>query len=505
MTKVIINNWNKGIVNDPRITQRDYSMVLSNVDTFTKPNQLLPIPSKVSGNDKNTVADLQKFAVGKWIDEDYKLFALGTQSGNSKAKLLYKDMTDLDDDSWNQPSNGEQTGGGYTLFDLFVYYERTGSFYGARDHQYIWAYDSTSNTFTDSEEDLTSFGNIAQGLVHSKDDILYIPYDNKIAKNNNGSWTSEALTLPEEFYVTSICEYGNYLAIAGAPINKDGNSRVWLWDRDSTLTTLSESIDFGDGELLILEKVEGVLVGITKKGGSTIYVDDKIIFRYYIGGSFAKKYLELESDLFTYLLQDKQKVNNRLLFLMGGTFDGVYRVGLWAISRVADGIALVQEEKVINDTEILKGSNAILGFYKIGDCTFIAYTDISNDEQVSKTDVSGQQFSYYGATSVWETTINPSMPIADRSANKQLLGVRVHYSPLPTSAKEIKLYYRVNGGSWTEIFTDDIDNSTFTEKIKDANGSNFSTGREYEFKLEFKGDVEIAELTYSYKTIESQI
>ena len=70
----------------------------------------------------------------------------------------------------------------------------------------------------------------------------------------------------------------------------------------------------------------------------------------------------------------------------------------------------------------------------------------------------------------------------------------------------VKLYYRVDGGSWTEIFTDDSASGiTIKEKARDANQSNFTSGYEYEFKIESTGGGEVIELTYNYDVIETQI
>ncbi|GAH30408.1 unnamed protein product, partial [marine sediment metagenome] len=80
-------------------------------------------------------------------------------------------------------------------------------------------------------------------------------------------------------YITSICEFGNYLAIGAAPLSGLGGSVVYLWDRDSSLTTLSEIIDFGEGNLRVLEEIDGVLIGISSVGGTSDRFDDKAVFR----------------------------------------------------------------------------------------------------------------------------------------------------------------------------------------------------------------------------------
>ena len=174
----------------------------------------------------------------------------------------------------------------FSWFELFVFYKKTGLIYGGRGTSAtagsaIWAYDPTGAA-TFAESALTvSFTSLAQGLVHSKDDILYIPYDNKIAKNDNGSWTAVALTLPSHLKITSIAEYGNYLAIACAPLSGVGESIVYLWNRDETTTVLSQSIPWGEGNLTILEEIEGYLIGVSYVGTSSLNFEQKAVFKYY--------------------------------------------------------------------------------------------------------------------------------------------------------------------------------------------------------------------------------
>src|SRR3990167_10474474 len=263
-----IDRFDKVIINDPRIDDSRYSQLIKNFDAHTYPKKLVPYRSSESGDTAASTSKKQNFCVALRTGTTYSLYALGVKSGADTAEVLYKNLTqasanDLIDGGWQATGAAAkyQSASGVTNFNLFVYYAKVGRIFGAKAGTTIWVYDPAGSA--DFLEDGTgnsrsiTYTNIAQGLVHSKDDNLYIPYDNKIAKNDNGSWTAVALTLPSHFKITSISEYGNYLAVACSPLSGVGESIVYLWNRDETTTILSQSIPWGEGNLTVLEEIEG--------------------------------------------------------------------------------------------------------------------------------------------------------------------------------------------------------------------------------------------------------
>src|SRR3990167_3661273 len=255
----ITDRFDGGIVNDPRDTSESVSTMLTNFDILTDSHRMIPYSSAVSGDSAASTSLKRNFAIALRTGTTYSLYALGGQAAQpGRAEILYKDLTigaanDLDDDAWAATSSYQSVSGA-TSFDLFVYYQRTGYIYGAKAGTTIWAYAPGGGTFDEDGSGVSAsitYTQIGQGLVHPKDDVLYIPYANStgafIASNNDGTWNATALTLPKHLNPTSISAYGNYIAIACAPISGVGNSVVYLWDRDSSLATLSESIDWGIG------------------------------------------------------------------------------------------------------------------------------------------------------------------------------------------------------------------------------------------------------------------
>lgn len=482
--KTSVNRFDGGIVNDPRDPQESTARIFSNFDVISSPRRMIPYRSSETGDTNASTQTIRNFCIAQLnASFDFALYGLGVTPGGGIAEIYYKNLTigsanDLDDGDWTETSQNA-SGSGNTSFNLFVYYPRTGTVYGARNGSHIFAYDPDGGTaFADTHRAL-NYTNIGQGIVHSKDDILYIPYSydatpiSAIARNNNTTWTNAALTLPVHYVPTSICEYGNFLAIGCAHRDGVSNSRVYLWDRNSSLSAVHESIDWGTGSLIILEEVDGELVGISQKGGTatsftgfpngTAPRNDRIIFRRLVGNK-AVKFLELMANHATTLNTTqlplyKQKVDNRLYFQMMIELNGSVRDGVWSIGRSAPDapLALVHEKTSNNNTALLT-SDTMRGFFMVGDFLFQSYAS-AGTHGTTKTD-DGATFSH---NSVYETKVfNGSQHGFDATYYKDLIEVTVMTEYL-LPAGQITLAYQTNQNigtsTWTTIFTNSTDNS----------------------------------------------
>lgn len=483
MVRVYLNKFNHGIINDPRDPSEGAARHIQQFDPFTYPYKLVPIRSSESGAANPDTTKYTNFA-----NIAGTLYALGVVSGGSLVQIDSK--TDFTGTSWSSPTGGASASGARSE-DTFVYYPKVDKLFGIRAGRYIWSYGITSTTFVDTAADLTSVTNSAQGLVHSKDATLYIPYDNKIASNLNDFWTPAALTLPSNFVITSLCEYGNYLAI-GCRDKNGGKSRVFLWDRDSSVETLAESIDWGEGSLYVLETVNNVLMGISQTEASAF--NARFVFRYYPGTGDAQKIREVISEASAAantLRIAKQVKDHRLYFLMSVTQDGTTREGVWSFSKKPDGTFGVALEYLPNNNTAL--TNGVLkNFCFVGDYCFIAY--VSNSAWgLSKTNDQAS----YTATSLFNTAINPMMTREDRPKRKQVFFVGAHYDSFP-SGGSVTVRFRKDGASaWTDVFTESTANAVYTLD-KPFTSAEYRDG---EFQIESTGGVEIAGLTYEYKLL----
>lgn len=503
MGKIIetkINRWDGGMTSDSLNPAESVCSVVTGFDT-TLPRKLVPYRSSEDGDSAASTSQKQNFVIALRTGTTYRLYSLGVVSGTGKAEVLMKSLstgasTDLDDNGWDTPANN-QSSAGATSFVLFVYYKKTGLIYGAKAGTHIWAFDPSSvAAWADTHQALT-YTNIAQGLVHSKDDILYIPYDNKIAKNDNGSWTTAALTLPSHLYITSICEYGNYLAIGCTDLSGVGKSVVFLWDRDSSLATLSESTDFDEGVLKILEEIDGLLVGISLISGSATF-KDKIIFRY-LSGNKAVKFNEMIGTTGSLLLLNKQKINNRLHFMATITLNGTRRDGVFSMGRNSQSapMTIIHERTPNNDTAFVNG--VIKGFFYVGDFLFQSYVNESSNYALSKTDDQAT----YSATAIRETVIFNG---DNSSVTKKLKGVTVMTEYLPAAGQIVLKYRKDKDTSFTTIFTEATDNSISHSAINiESSGANLPEFKEIQFRIESTGGAVVTGLKFKYEILEKDI
>ena len=509
MKTLTVNQFNGGMVNDSRDPRENVTRVATNFDILTNQYRMTPYRRSESGDSGASTSKKENFVIALGTGTEYRLYGLGVVSGTGRAEILMKTLGtggsgDLSDATWLTPANNAAASGTVN-FDLFVYYRYTtvanSRIFGASTNR-IWSYDPTSTAAFDDAGRAINYTNIAQGLVHSKDDILYIPYDNKIAKNNQGVWTDAAITIPSHLYITSICETGNFLAIAAAPLSGNGASRVYLWDRDSSLTTLSENIYWGEGIIKVLEDIDGFLIGISFSGGNSTRFNDRIVFRYWQSGPSGIEFESLIGTTSSIMPIAKQKVNNRIYFMLSANLNGSVREGVWSIGRSSANSAfgIIHERTPNNSTALSSG--LLNNFFLVGDFMFISYVD-SSVYYLSKTDDQAS----YSATSIYESTINPKMTELDKMSKKQLVSVTAHYVKLP-SAGQVVMKYKVDGGSYTTIFTEigtDTVNPVFTETTIDASGTQFTSGREYEFRLESTGGAEITGFSYKYSTLSTLI
>lgn len=479
----VISRFDKGIINDPRVSDIRYCQFMKNFDAFTFPHKLIPFRSSESAHaapDGNG-AQFVNFTTAI-VNSTLRLYALGVvTAGGARASISYK--TDFTGTAWTSPAGNESSAGSRNE-DFFIYYKNY--IYGARAGTNLWRHGDITGTpsWTDSWQTLTHT-NMAQGLIHSQDDILYIPYDNKIATWDNTAFSATALTLPDNLVITSLAEYGNYLAIACRPLGQVGNSKVFLWNKTST--DVSEVIDWGEGNLQVLENLEGHLIGISL---SSLFVfNTKIIFRQYAGGT-TQIFAQLDSTT-PYVAGDlpleKQKVNNYLYFLLTITLNGVKEQGLWKVGRSkGESFSVVMDRTPNNDTALTSGT--LEGFAIVGEYILIAY--ISNsDYAISKTD----DTNLHAHTAVYETVI---LNGGDSSKTKKLIGITIINEALTANSDITVKYKKDEETSFTTILNYDGTSSSSANLNKlnrsavniESSGVNLPTYKEITFRVEITAE-----------------
>ena len=489
-----IERFDGGMASDPKDSRLNVARFISNADIFTNPKRVLPYRQSESGDSNATTLRKQNFAVVQRSGTTYSIYGLGVISGTNRPEVQYMDLNDLTADTWTSPSANQGDADKTAKFDCWVYYQKVNLVFSFA-HQgtagvRVQAFSPTGTAWDNDAGTLGTLGDtntvVAQGLVHSKDDVLYLPYDNIIIKNNNGTWTATALTLPTHFRIASICEYGDYIAILAVNRNGVGNSRVFIWDRNETTLTLSESFDVGTGAGLVIEVVDGELIVIAQKGGEdqafatrtsflviphpTVTGRDKVIFRQLIGNRFVKIF-ELRSDRTggagtTSVYRRKQLIDSRLFFQMIIRYNGSVRDGLWSFGRSNSGepFTLVREQPSNNNTALTTG-DIMRGFLVVGDFIFQSFGSGGSGATYNTRKTVGVSNTSFSANTIIETIIyDGGRHGYNESFYKDLVECSVMTDAM-VSAGQVQVDYAINTdvdtgvGTWTTIFTNDTDSS----------------------------------------------
>ena len=485
-----ITRFDGGMSNDVRSTDFTKGRLVKNFDCLTYPHRLVPLRSSEDGNDGVIATSITDF-----VQAEGKTWAIGRNASTAKTQIVYRSAYSTG--SWSQTSNSV-SGSLAPVQGVYPTYYK-GAIYGSHGSNSWFKYVTDGGSaFTDNINAL-SYTTFAPGLVHSKDDIYYQPYDNKMARNNAGSISSLVLTIPADLLITSIAEYNNYVAIGAQPLSTAGhlNSVVYFWNRDDSLTTFSETVDWGPETLKVLESVDVELLGVSVVSDSTTNFSPKLVFKRYAGLAGAQKIMELAGDANTTITLDnhKQKLNGRVYFKATITLDGTVQSGIWSFGKNQQGRYTVTLERLVNNDT---APNSMYGFLIVGDYTFAAYNNGSSDV-VSKTDDSSSAFS---ATSVYETL---KFNQGDPTTTKKLKGITVAHNPIPaTGSPSVTLKYKKDGEtSFTTIATWNTAALTAHDAVSiESTGATLPQYSEIQFRIESLG-VEITALTFQEEEIKN--
>jgi hypothetical protein len=486
LVEIKISNFSGGVSDDPREENATKFQVSRHFDIFSQPNRLTPYRSlEADTNDGSTATGMKQYVVKDFLyaSASAKLYGLG-QTGAGLTKIVYK--SDATTGNWTLPASSE--GNGAVQNGCFVEYKDY--LWGFQGTNQIWKWGTLSGTPSITNSASTTgvtLTSVAQGLVFN--DYLYLPYNNKIWRATDATTFSDAyLTLPTNFKITSLTAYGKYIAIGCAPVSVyNGSSKVFLWN--GTSTEIQEAIDWGEGELRVLETIEGMLVGVTDRylNSATGAGRGSMIIQVFSGGA-----PQVVKEVFTQALTGKsiplQKAvkNNRLFWaakIMTNSGGTTYNEGLWSFGRKNAYYPFSLNLDInVDSTDGTVDTDGIQAFGTAANYFFITH---SNDGSIIKTDDTAA----YTFTSAYESQI---LDFGDRDNDKTLTALKVSFRKM-AAGESITAKYRVDGATaWTTIGTYDTDNAlNHTFLNIEASGAAFASGREYEFRIESTGGAEI--------------
>lgn len=488
-----------GMSEDMRIQKAEVFRLASHVDIWTNPKRMTPYRSMVP--DQND-ADAAKAYSIVMFERSNLLYGLGISSG-AIAKI-YNKVSDPILGDWTASTSGADGGGSRAQFTFRAFHNYI---YGGATGR-IWAYGDTSGSPSFTATAYNGAGIPTGQAIVTSDDLLLVPCGNKVAKKNGAGsgptdgWTI-GITVPDQFIITDLTEFGDIVALALAPASGIGESKVFLWDKISQ--DPQSVINWGEGNLKILDNLEGQLVGVSSISGSTFSIRPKMVFKIWEGGSKAQQKFELQADRNTTLIvygnHCKFIDGIKLVFGVKITLEGVAYNQLFAVGRKSTGYPLSYsfERRMNNDTDI---SNNIQGLLKLDNYVFVAY---NQDGSINRTN---DQEDYTGATGVYITQkINGQRQAGIDAARKrkQVMMAGLTFVPL-TSGQSVALYMRKDSTtSWKLIRTYSTVGELSFEAGIFADDSDFGSCKEWQFKGVEIGGAEITGFPYAFKVLDADV
>jgi hypothetical protein len=469
-----IKNFFGGISDDPRKPSVNEFQITKHFDIFSQPNRLIPYRSlEADTNDGSTATGMKQYFVRDFVyhSTSSKLFGLG-QTGAGLTKIVYKD--DATTGNWTLPSSSE--GNGAVKNGCFLEYK--GKMLGFQGTTSVFSWDIATTTITNAAATVgATITSVAQGII-AADANAYLPYNNKLVRVSTSlTYTDAIISVPDNFKITSLTNYGNYLAIGCAPISSfNGVSKVFIWNLSSDLFT--ETLNFGEGDLRVLETIEGVLVGISDRylNNSTGAGRGSLLIQTYGGGS-----PQVEREIFTSALTGKTMPlskavkNGRLFFtskIMTNTAGTTYNEGIWSFGRKNKNYPYVLTLDIIDENVDTDGIEA---FGVAGNYFFISH---SNDGSVDKTN----DASTYAFTSIYESQI---FDFGDPTLTKQLKMFSIYTAPLPSTGSVTVKFKVDDDTSWTTMGSVSTQGEISHDFYNiESSGDNFPGFKEIQFRLE---------------------
>lgn len=507
MAKVIISDFNGGMAEDIRELSTNTFAYARNYDVYSASAHIERYKS-LETETIGVAGPITDYALTDVIIHTDSIrtnfFALGKESSvSSKAQIFQKGSPFTLDIAFQPCSNGIAASGSVIPGTLCSYKQKLYYMSVSGSSTLVQSYDLVTAT-SSLVGTISATANVfPRPFRHPQDDYLYFGAGNIIAKFDGTTFTPAALTLPSDLVITSITNYNAYLAIAQAPKNQGRGSVVALWGRDTTLNTLQDSLDWGEGSLNILENIGGVLIGVSSPvygTGNTnaLSLNPKITIRGYAGGSVEMiKELKASGGLLqTYLPVLKQKQGDKLYFSMILSVQGTELQNLWVIFKNKSGKWTVSpDRKLLNDTAV----TTIQGFSLIGDYLWSA---VNSNGTFYRTLSGGVTTTY--PISVVRTLVNPNMPLEDRAKRKQLQAVSLKSS----TGGSFTIRYSIDfGTTWKDIATNVTLSAGQTfETTNEATSLPFNESFDYQFEIEAQsgtGQCSIEMFEYRYENMDS--
>ncbi len=491
--EIKINQFFNGIEDDIRKVSSNGFALTKHFDIFSNPQRLTPYRSLEADTETSVSAtDLKQYVVKDFLypSASGKLYGLG-QTGAGLTKIVQKAVAESG--LWTTPASSE--GNGAVLNGCFFEYKDYAWGFQGTNQIWKWGLLSGSPSITNSVSTVAStITSVANGLI-AADGNAYMAYNNVVVRiaTDASTITDSAKTVPTNYKITSLANYGNYMAIGCSPKDSfNGQSKVFIWNLSSDL--FQETLDWGEGDLRILESIEGLLVGVTDRylNNATGAGRGSMIIQVYQNGS-----PQILKEIFTQALTgktipiNKAVKNNRLFWaakIMTNSAGTTYNEGIWSFGRKNVNYPYTLTLDVIDENIDTDGIQA---FGTAANYFFITH---SGDGSIDKTNDAAT----YSFTSIYESQIFNG----GDAATTKLLDI-FSLTVAPITAGTVTVKYRVDEEtSFTTIgslSTVGAVSADFYDIV--STGVAFKSFKEIQFRLESTGGVEITSFSFTISPV----
>lgn len=503
MTTVIQSKFDGGHAEDIRTTNTNECEYSYNFDIFTNPHKLIPYGDSVAETTAtDTMADIGISDIDyNLISSSYLLRGIGNETSSSASPTFWSKSAITGAITWASDAVG--TGGAFQKGSGVIF----------NDKFFALAYSAGTYTLNryNGAGSVTSIGTItssstflAKSIVHPSDKKLYgvigvaiFQWDGSTL-NKTGSGIS--LTLPTTHECTSLTDWGDYLAITMRPLRGNGNSVTYLWDRQLTLVDANSIIDWGEGNLVITENLNNTLITVMlPQNTNSTAITNKIKVKGWSGG--AVETLKSLTILNTQSCVGKAKAKNEGKLYFGLNND----YATYVFGKNKSGNWILTQDRFYNNGTIIGSS--LYALQIIGDVLWRGFSTAGSAYVLMRSLLNSGESVAYSSTSIYKTTINPSMPIVDRTKKKKLRYFKIFYTG--TTSGTVGVKYLVDGLSSSGSTTMESIISQATTVAKEdwreatmlADNQAFAEGIEYQFQLESTGGVVIKGYEYAYDIV----
>lgn len=440
------------------------------IDIYAEPGSIRPawgLHDDTDG-DINSSSAIQDFCVAS----DGNIYAIGKKSATGGGIALYykngvhSSWTEVEVTTNNLSGNNR--------------------IYEYSDYLWFWAHSSYIGNYgplsgSASVTTTKTLTRTTEGPMVEQKNNLYVAYDNKVAEYDGSDWTDEALDLPSDWLIKSICRWGKYIVI-GAYFDSDNYdtiSRLFFWDTSSVSWNFAKECPYG--ELQFIRNIGDRIVGVVGTNTDVMNLGSMAVFEWSGGECVVKRRHRWGDYTGAHILDiPDAAVDNKESVVyfkanMTDDYDGVYSWG----QPVPGEPKVLHCERKPRGTE-LDHSPEIKALKWIGSKLHVSIWDSTDSDYAVVKDKESTSWDEEG---IYESLIfSGDEPYRNKEIEKIVLTAK----PLPANTT-LTLKMKTDRGSWTTVGTFTTEGATQESFYKLSDDSNFPHFKELQLRVEMTG------------------